>query len=112
MQHTHAILFIALNFINLILKMSNIHVRIKDNTKKAAIKVLDEMGIDMSTAITMYLHQIVITQTIPFRLVTENGLTPQEEQEILMASAEAKRGINVKGPFKTKKPLRAHLTTL
>jgi len=92
--------------------MSNIHVRIKDNTKKAAIKVLDEMGIDMSTAITMYLHQIVITQAIPFRLITENGLTLQEEQEILIASDEAKRGINVRGPFKTKKALRAHLDSM
>lgn len=75
--------------------MSNIHVRVKDETKKSASKVLQSMGIDMSTAITMYLHQIIITQTIPFRLVTENGLTMQEERYILKASEEARGRKNV-----------------
>ena len=63
--------------------------------QKSASKVLERMGIDMSTAITMYLHQIVITQTIPFRLVTENGLTLQEERSILTASEEARSGKNI-----------------
>ncbi len=60
------------------------------------------MGLDMSTAITLYLNQIVITQSIPFRLVTENGLTLEQEREVLKASEEAKRGMNVSGPFKGK----------
>jgi DNA-damage-inducible protein J len=92
--------------------MANIHVRVKDETKKSASKVLERMGIDMTTAITMYLHQIVITQTIPFRLVTENGLTIQQEREILKASEEAKRGINVEGPFETEEEIQAYLDSL
>ncbi len=33
--------------------------------------------------------------------ITENGLTRAEEREILQASAEAEKGINVRGPFDT-----------
>lgn len=91
--------------------MSNIHVRVKDETKKSASKVLERMGIDMSTAITMYLHQIVITQTIPFRLVTENGLTLQQEKDILEASKEARSGTNIT-EVKNWKEAKAHLDSL
>lgn len=92
--------------------MSNIHVRIKDDTKKSATKVLDRMGIDMSTAITMYLNQIVITQSIPFRLVTENGLTLQQEKEILQASKDAKRGVNVSKVLESEEDVKNYLDSL
>ncbi len=91
--------------------MSNIHIRVKDKTKKSAVRVLERMGIDMSTAITMYLHQIVITQTIPFRLVTENGLTLQEEGEIIQAAEEARIGKNIT-EAKTWKDAKKHLDSL
>lgn len=75
--------------------MSYIQLRIDDKTKNSAKKVLDELGVDMSSAIKVYLRQIVINQGIPFKLVTENGFTPEEEREILKASEEAKKGKNV-----------------
>lgn len=79
--------------------MSTIQVRVDEKTKKKAKKVLESIGMDMSSAVKVYLKQIVITQGIPFPLLTENGLTVQQEQEILKASEEAKKGINVEGPF-------------
>lgn len=79
--------------------MSTIQVRIDEKTKKSAKKVLDKIGMDMSSAIKIYFKHIVITQGIPFKLLTENGLTVEQEREILKASEEAKRGINVEGPF-------------
>ena len=82
--------------------MSTIQVRIDEKTKKSAKKVLDSIGMDMSSAVKIYLHQIVESQGIPFRLLTANGLTMQQEKEILQASEEAKRGINVSGPFEGK----------
>lgn len=75
--------------------MDNIQIRIDEATKKAAKTVLDTLGIDMSSAIKVYLKQIVIHQGIPFKLVTENGLTPDEEQAILKASREAASGKNI-----------------
>jgi DNA-damage-inducible protein J len=91
--------------------MSNIHVRVKDDRKKKAKEVLDEIGIDMSTAINLYLQQIILTKSIPFRLLTKNGLTPEQERDILIASEEAKRGVNVTEPMSTKDAL-AYLDTL
>jgi DNA-damage-inducible protein J len=79
--------------------MSTIQVRVDEKTKKQAKKVLENIGMDISSAVKVYLKQIVITQGIPFQLLTENGLTVQQEQEILKASDEAKRGVNVSGPF-------------
>jgi addiction module RelB/DinJ family antitoxin len=79
--------------------MSTLQVRIDENTKKSAKKVLDKIGMDMSSAVKVYFKQIVITQGLPFPLLTENRLTIQQEKEILKASEEAKRGVNVSGPF-------------
>lgn len=75
--------------------MTTIQIRIDDKTKKSAQKVLDELGLDMSSAVKVYFKQIIVENGIPFRLVTENGLTPQEEKAILKASKEAKQGKNV-----------------
>ena len=41
--------------------------------------------------------------------LTENGFTEEEESEILQAAEEAKRGINVSGPFETMEEIRTHL---
>lgn len=82
--------------------MGNIQIRIDEATKKAAKTVLDTMGIDMSSAIKVYLKQIVIHQGIPFKLATENGLTPEEEKAIMKASTEAAVGKNVTKSMTTK----------
>ncbi|MBI2638476.1 type II toxin-antitoxin system RelB/DinJ family antitoxin [Candidatus Peregrinibacteria bacterium] len=85
--------------------MSQIQIRIDEETKKSAKKVLEGMGIDMSTAVKVYLKQIIIHQGIPFKLVTENGLTPEEEKSILRASKEAATGKNVTKSMKAKEAL-------
>ena len=79
--------------------MATIQIRIDEKIKKSAKKVLDSIGMDMSSAVKVYLQQIVTTQGIPFPLLTENGLTMKQEKEILLASDEARRGVNVSGPF-------------
>jgi DNA-damage-inducible protein J len=75
--------------------MATIQLRIDNATKKSAKNILDKLGIDMTSAIKIYLKQIVINEGIPFKLLTENGLTIQQENEILKASEEAEKGIGV-----------------
>lgn len=82
--------------------MTTIQIRIDNKTKQSAQKVLNELGLDMSSAIKVYLRQISLHKGIPLRLVTANGLTPAEEQAIMAASAEAKRGRNVTKPMSVK----------
>ena len=57
--------------------------------------MLNRVGLDMSSAIKLYLKQVSIRKGLPFAVLTENGLTPEEENHILAASEEARRGINV-----------------
>lgn len=91
--------------------MTTIQIRIDEKTKKDSKKVLRDLGIDMSSAIKIYLKQIVITRGIPLKLVTENGLTVEEEKRILKASREAVRGKNVTKTLNWKESI-AHLDSL
>lgn len=85
--------------------MSTLQVRIDEKTKRLAKKVLNRIGMDMSSAVKVFFRQIVITNGLPFQPLTENGMTEKQEREILKASAETKRGVNVSGPFDNAKDL-------
>ena len=50
---------------------TTLNVRVDAKLKKDVESCLDEMGLNMSTAITMYLKQIVKLRAIPFQ-VTAN----------------------------------------
>jgi DNA-damage-inducible protein J len=69
--------------------MTTIQVRTKADLKANANKVLHNLGLDMSTAINMYLNQIVQKGGIPFPILTENGYTIQQEKEILAEIKDA-----------------------
>jgi DNA-damage-inducible protein J len=62
---------------------ATIQVRTNPKTKKAAQQVLAKLGMDLSTAINIYLVQIVEKKGIPFQILTENGMTPEKERQIL-----------------------------
>lgn len=91
--------------------MTTIQVRIDEKTKQAAKKVLDSLGIDMSTAIKAYFKQISIHQGLPFQLVTENGLTPTEERVVVKRAQEARQGKGV-SKYMTANELIKHLDAL
>ena len=71
--------------------MTTIQIRTQDKTKKNAQRILKKLGMDLSTAINLYLVKIIVTESIPFRIVTENGMTPEYEEEILKDIASARR---------------------
>lgn len=47
--------------------MSHISIRIEEKTKQAATETLDALGLDMSTAVKMFLQQVVTEQGLPFQ---------------------------------------------
>lgn len=63
--------------------MATIQVRTNDGIKKVVQRILANLGMDLSTAINMYLYQIARKNGIPFEILTKNGMTRAEEQEIL-----------------------------
>lgn len=52
-------------------KTSNINIRIDDKLKKEAEKLFNDLGINMSSAINVFLKQSVREQKIPFEIRKE-----------------------------------------
>lgn len=77
------------NTLSHLLAMTTVQVRTDDKLKKDVQSVLKELGIDMSSAINMYFHQIVLKQGIPFPLRTVNGFTLEQEAQIIKETEEA-----------------------
>ena len=63
--------------------MTTIQIRTDERTKKHARKILEKLGLDLSTAINIYLVQIIAKKGLPFEVLSENGLTHAEEAEML-----------------------------
>ena len=70
---------------------SIINVRVDSATKKAAQKTLQEIGLDLSSGIKLFLRNVVITKSVPLNLRTENGFTVAYEQEMLKDIAWTKK---------------------
>lgn len=68
-----------------------IQIRVDKETKEAARATLNELGIDMSSAVKLFLHNVVTTQSIPLNLKTANGFTLAQEQALLKEAAAAKQ---------------------
>ncbi len=61
-------------------------VRIDADVKAAATELFDQLGLDMSGAVNMFLHQCVLRGGLPFAVEM-----PQYAKKTLEAMAEAKR---------------------
>jgi DNA-damage-inducible protein J len=57
--------------------MTTLNVRIEEKTKAQAAKVLGKMGLDMSSAVKLFLHQVVKEDGLPF--------TPTNKAKIIRA---------------------------
>ncbi|OGG60024.1 hypothetical protein A3C89_03925 [Candidatus Kaiserbacteria bacterium RIFCSPHIGHO2_02_FULL_50_50] len=70
---------------------ATLQLRIDAKTKNAARKVFDEIGIDMSGAVKLFLTNVIHRQGIPLDLRTENGFTLAQEQALIAEVEEAKQ---------------------
>ena len=64
-------------------KTSNINVRINKELKKKAEEVVESLGLTLSSAINMYLMQIVLTKSIPFEISISNEIPNKETVKAL-----------------------------
>ncbi len=60
-------------------------IRIDSNIKKQASDLFDKLGLDMSSAVNIFLHQCVLRGGLPFTIEM-----PQYKEKVLAAMAEAK----------------------
>lgn len=68
-----------------------IQIRIDAKTKEAARKTLDGVGLDMSSAVKLFLVNVINQKGIPLDLRTENGFTLAQERALLADTKEAKK---------------------
>ncbi len=68
-----------------------IQIRVDAKTKAAARKTLNNLGLDMSSAVKLFLHNVINTQSIPLNLKTANGFTLSQEQTMIKETEDAKR---------------------
>lgn len=69
--------------------MTQIQVRIDSNTKEDARKILDGIGLDISTAIKTFLKQVIMVGGLPYELRDINGYTKKEIKEVKESYDEA-----------------------
>lgn len=95
-------------------KTANVLARVEPNVKEKAEKILEQLGIPVSTAINMLYKQIIITQSLPFRLSLTNRpkardeMTDEEFNSMLQLSlnqAKENKGYNIDEAFNMIKKL-------
>ena len=72
-------------------ELTQIQVRIDTKTKTQARKILNDLGLDLSTAVKMFFKQIVRAKTLPLEVRDENGFRPHKAVELEEASRDAKK---------------------
>lgn len=61
---------------------SLLSIRIDPKTKKAAQKTLGELGLDLSAGVTLFLEQVIETESIPFPIATKRGHRLRNEKTL------------------------------
>lgn len=62
-----------------------IKIKIDSDIKKDSVDLFNELGLDLSTAVNIFLHQCVLQGGIPFSIKV-----PQYKEKVLSAIDEAK----------------------
>lgn len=73
--------------------MSTVSVRVDDQLKDDATELFQSLGLDMSTAVKMFLIQSVKTQSIPFEIKNQSSVSDEEFQNLVETKL---KGIRVK----------------
>ncbi len=68
---------------------ATINIRVDAKTKKKAQKILEEIGLDLTSGIKLFLKTVNRTHSIPFELRTENGFTHKQEMEMIKEAKDA-----------------------
>jgi DNA-damage-inducible protein J len=71
---------------------ANVNIKIDADIKELAIKLLDKMGLDQTTAIDMFYRQIIAERRLPFQPVVTPTL---DEQITAVALKRASKNIEL-----------------
>lgn len=82
--------------------MATINIRVDENVKKQANQLFEELGLDMSTALNLFLRQAISYGGIPFEIKRANPDTLEAMEQVRKIRAgelQAKRYTNVDDMF-------------
>lgn len=65
--------------------MANLNITVDDNLKKQAEVIFSELGINISTATTIFLKQVVRYNGIPFELRIDPFYSAENQARLLVA---------------------------
>ena len=71
-------------------KTDMLNIRIEPELKKQVESTLNDLGMNIAEAVTIFLKQVVLTDSIPFMI-----RKPKLNAKTLKAMEEAKKGINL-----------------
>ena len=74
---------------------SAINIQVDSETKREATNILNDLGLSMSTAINLFLRQVIKRDGLPLEVVN-----PKPNKELLMALKEAEEIINNPDKYK------------
>jgi len=88
---------------------ATIQLRIDSRTKLKAQNIFKKLGTDLSSAMKLFLSQVIRTKSIPFVARTVNGYTPEYEQSLIDEIEAMKNGSGKR--FKTVEALMKDLNS-
>lgn len=92
---------------------TSIQIRLDETLKKDAETVFDNLGIDVPTAIQLFLKKVVATRSIPFSLEERPyTFSKEEEAEILRVAEESHDPANTVAVTRTPQETHQFLDSL
>lgn len=81
--------------------MASVSIRMDDTLKQQTETVLEQLGLNMTTAFTMFAKAVVRENGIPFSLRLSPSSIASNEESLLKAIEDTRRWENLSGPFDT-----------
>jgi DNA-damage-inducible protein J len=75
--------------------MANLQVKIDDALRDDAQLVASQIGIDVATAVRMFLVQMVKANGLPFQAVADPFYSVANQRYLERAAEDVKKGVNV-----------------
>ena len=74
---------------------THIHVRIDDDTKKQAQQILGEMGLDISTAVKIFIKQVIKNRSFPFLPSADPFYSDSNMEHLMNVKSDVDAGRNM-----------------
>lgn len=75
--------------------MANLQIRLDDSLKNQAQAVVQEMGLDLSAAVRLFLAQVVKENGLPFRPTNEPFYSAKNQEALRRSAAQIESGQTV-----------------